>query len=839
MKPTQLLSVQLLTALLVACGGGGSGSDNQTTTDNPGSEGNPQVDSRENETASYSISGSIVVEANARHDNDINDSNSTYGSNDSFDLAQAVLPQAIISGYVNVAGSGPSGQSNSTGDAVDIYRATLTEDQSISLSYGTSSSDLDLFVYSTGDINTAAFSSETSNTTENVAVDADGDYYIKVVAVSGAASYVLDLGDDLGASSIQSTNMDFEPGEIIVKYRDNVETRGLSAFSTVGNRVRDNLHTLNPDDVLGYSVSGYSSVSRSLFSGDVDAAAKERTLEAIEVLRQRDDVEYAEPNYRVYPAALPSDPNYSKQAHYSQINAPAAWDITTGDSSVIVAVIDTGVMSNHPDLASKLVDGYDFIRSTSYSEDGDGMDSDSNDPGDPAHGIAYHGTHVAGTIAANANNGEGGTGIAWDVKIMPLRAIAYESGSTLDLAEAIRYAAGLSNASNTLPSQRADIINMSLGTTANSSSVRNAIEEARAEGVIIVAASGNQSSTTANYPAAYEEVLSVSSVGSTNELAWYSNYGTSISIAAPGGESGDANGDGKSDSIYSTRGNSSGSPSYGYMNGTSMATPHVAGVLALMKSVNPDLTPDDVDSLLISGQMTTDLGITGKDNETGYGLIDALKSVQAAQSPFISTTASKLHLGLSTTPESITVEGYTGTLGNVSVETSHAWLVATAYSVNGSGLGSYQVSIDRSGLSDGAYEGQVTFRLGSNSTKVVTVHALQATTDPDSNLGHQYISLRKVSSGSANYQVSGTLSNGIYSFDFGSVEEGSYYLVTGSDEDNDGVICEVGESCGYFPSLTSPLSIDVSGNLDNIDLVTSVVSTSTSVGSFSLHVEGQ
>ena len=126
----------------------------------------------------------------------------------------------------------------------------------------------------------------------------------------------------------------------------------------------------------------------------------------------------------------------------------------------------------------------------------------------------------------------------------------------------------------------------------------------------------------------------------------------------PVGESGDANGDGFSDSIYSTRGNSSGQPSYGYMNGTSMATPHVAGVLALMKSINPDLSPDDVDNLLISGKMTDDLGVTGRDNETGHGLINAYKAVAAAQAPYLSTTVSTLHLGVSETAENVAITGF-------------------------------------------------------------------------------------------------------------------------------------------------------------------------------------
>lgn len=802
-KPTQLLSVQAMTALLAACGGGGT--DQPESGSSNTSEGNSIAISRDIEAASYSITGNIVVQSDARHDADTNDYNNANGSNNSLGAAQTVATQSTVSGYVNVAGSGNDGYSYSTGDSVDYFHAELGNNQTISLDIANTASDLDLFVYDSSDTSTYSYSSATSNDTESITIAAAGDYYIKVVATSGASNYILDLDQGVGPSSVQAASMDFIPGEIIVQYRDPYQARSLSAFASDTALAE----VISVSDVLGdASASAFS--TRSLLSSESDAQLKQQTLEAVEILRQREDVAYAEPNFRVYPAATPSDPSYSRQSHYDQIELPDAWDLSTGSSDVTVAVIDTGIITDHPDLAARLVDGYDFVSNASYSEDGDGIDNDPYDEGDPSHGIAYHGTHVAGTIGAIANNSEGVSGIAWNTRLMPLRAITYEHGSTSDLAQAIRYAAGLSNSSGTLPSVRADIINLSVGTSSNNTTLRQAIEAARAAGVIIVAAAGNNATSTPHYPAAYGEVLSVSAVTTTNQLASFSNYGSTISIAAPGVN------------IYSTKGDSNGIASYGYMSGTSMATPHVSGVLALMKAVNPQLTPDDVDALLVGGSLTDDAGTTGKDNSFGYGIIDAYQAVYAAQAPYLQPGTYEMHLGLQSLPQNLTLEGYVPSGQSVTVEASHPWLSAAPYSVDGSGVGTYQVSVNRSTLSDGAYEGQLTFRLGSSVSQVVTVRALEATVEPQAALGSQYIGLRLSGATEPAYQLTVSPSNGTIAFNFTNVETGRYYLVTGSDENNNGVICEKGESCGQYPSLSNPIAIDITEDMENMDLVTSI-----------------
>ena len=210
-------------------------------------------------------------------------------------------------------------------------------------------------------------------------------------------------------------------------------------------------------------------------------SAKQETLWAIKALKKKAGVAVAEPNYWRQPLAVPNDTLYTEQWHYPQIQLPDAWNVTTGSADVTVAVIDTGILSNHPDFVGQLVGGADLISDTENSGDGDGADTDPEDVGDGAMGdgsSSFHGTHVAGTVAAATNNGTGVAGVAWNSRIMPIRVLGRFGGSTFDLIQSIRFAAGLSNATGTLPSQAADVINMSLGGGEFSQSEADAIADA-------------------------------------------------------------------------------------------------------------------------------------------------------------------------------------------------------------------------------------------------------------------------------------------------------------------------------------------------------------------------
>ncbi len=334
-------------------------------------------------------------------------------------------------------------------------------------------------------------------------------------------------------------------------------------------------------------------------------------------------IEYVEQDAYAYTTATPNDTLYSSQWHYPAINLPTAWDTTTG-GPVIVAVLDTGIRADHPDLGGVTVAGYDFVSHTTNG-DGDGRDPDPTDPGCPnVAPTAYsHGTHVSGTVAARTNNGIGVAGVNWGgaagTKIMALRVLgqmmppdgssACGSGYFSDIADAIIYAAD----------RGAKVVNMSLGAPILSeTTVDNAITYARNLGVTLVAAAGNNSCNAVIYPARNPGVVAVAATTITNARASYSACGAEIDVAAPGGSS--------AGWVIST----SWRPSDGFtnpyvgMSGTSMATPHVAGVVALM--ISRGITdPATIQSVLQN--TATDLGAPGKDNEFGWGLVNAAGAV--------------------------------------------------------------------------------------------------------------------------------------------------------------------------------------------------------------------
>ena len=537
-------------------------------------------------TETYSVSGTILAANNSAIDSDVNDIYADYAPNDTIDDAQLIPNPAILGGYVNtpetgwVGEDGEVGRSYFNGDRTDFYSVRLTSNQTITLYIADFSDtqpddvDIDLYLH---DSNGEVDWSEGTDATESVDAPIAGDYYIEVYAYSGASNYILTVGQPAISATILDPRMndEFAPGHVIVSFNENLEADRQTAkslkqasFSGMTNTVMKHgstrLYQFTPENrqqVFQTLKIAPSETNRALYqTSNEEEQLKLDTLRVIDALNRNPDVRYAEPNYIRHPFFVPNDTHYAKQWHYPLINLPQAWDITTGNSDVVVAVIDTGILSGHPDIQGQLSpDGYDFISLESISQDGDGIDDDPEDVGDDMQGgSSFHGTHVSGTIAAATNNGIGVAGIAFQSKIMPLRALGVGGGLSSDIMEAMLYAAGLENDSGTTPNQRADIINMSLGGGSFSQAEQEIVEQVRSEGVIIIAAAGNKNSSTPSYPAAYEGVVSVSAVGPEKELAPYSNYGTTIDVAAPGGDfSKDINNDGYGDGVLSTSGDDS------------------------------------------------------------------------------------------------------------------------------------------------------------------------------------------------------------------------------------------------------------------------------------------
>ena len=355
-------------------------------------------------------------------------------------------------------------------------------------------------------------------------------------------------------------------------------------------------------------------------------------------------VEYAEPDRILKPMLVPNDTQYGQQWHYYEatggLNLPLAWDKSTGAANpqVVVAVIDTGYRP-HADLAANILPGYDFIIDTLVSNDGNGRDNSALDPGDAVLAgecgtgsaaqdrSSWHGTHVSGTIAALTNNGSGVAGVAFGAKIVPVRALGKCGGYTSDIAAGITWASGGRVTDVPDNPNPARIISMSLGGSgACDATSRDAINGARARGTVVVVAAGNSAANVANFsPASCPGVIAVAATDRGGARAYYSNFGAGVTVAAPGGDmrGNVANG------ILSTLNSGATAPgadSYAYYQGTSMATPHVAGVVALMLAKNPALTPDEVATRLKSSARA----FPGACAQCGAGIVDASAAVDAA-----------------------------------------------------------------------------------------------------------------------------------------------------------------------------------------------------------------
>ena len=339
-------------------------------------------------------------------------------------------------------------------------------------------------------------------------------------------------------------------------------------------------------------------------------------------------------------SVTPNDPLFDLQWHFRNQGSGADqseggagfvdfWtrEQTQGSDEVIVAVIDTGLELNHPDIVGSpnVMPGWDMVTDPLVGNDGDGRDNDPNDPGDmcPERGAltnSYHGTHVAGTVGAGVtNNNAGVAGGAWNVRIVPVRALGKCGGRLSDINDAIRWAAGTIPEYDELGNEvwnenPADIINLSIGLFKSCpASMQDAIDSVTDAGVVVVAAAGNNRISTQFYaPAGCRNVVTVASGDARGYLAPYSNYGDGVDILAPGGDlSRDDNGDGNPDGVLSTKtaencfdpvsGDSVDKCFYAYEQGTSMAAPHVSAALALIKAKRPDLTASELVSRLTGG----------------------------------------------------------------------------------------------------------------------------------------------------------------------------------------------------------------------------------------------
>jgi thermitase len=317
-----------------------------------------------------------------------------------------------------------------------------------------------------------------------------------------------------------------------------------------------------------------------------------RTAEAIDRLKACPGVIYAEPNYVVSAAeTIPDDTFWSNQYGLRAIRAPQGWDLAAGSSAVTIAVVDSGVDLAHVDLAGKILPGYDFINNDAVPQD---------------DFYLSHGTHVAGIAAAITDNGTGVAGVSWGARLLPVKVLdSSGNGTSAGVAEGITWAVD----------HGAQVINLSLGGPDPSTVLEDAVNYAYGQGVVVVAAAGNFGTNAPFYPASYAHVIAVAATDSSNNRYANSDFGSWVDLAAPGV------------SVFSTLRNNT----YGNLTGTSMASPFVAGLAAILRGLPGNTSPDQIEQQLETTAL--DLGTAGRDDLFGYGLIQAdaaIRSVSAS-----------------------------------------------------------------------------------------------------------------------------------------------------------------------------------------------------------------
>jgi len=836
---------------LCACGGGSSSDALQDGIDSEVAE------------EGVSISGTVRAVGSTDIDEDTGTSDAFVISpeNNSISTAQVIANPISLGGYLSDTSGNFSDGVRFEADDTDVFAVPILEGQTLTLSvyyaddqFFTQGKFIDIDfrllkrTSGTDPLLYAVVQEENirSPGAYTYFVDADGEYYIELKSDSGftfahaPAIYNVSLSDTVQLSEVQTVSLpaykaDIVPNEYVFIPQNmslnrrragetfssgsaEAERANTRSFSSAALSEQGFIRQNDRDRKLHHYVKPHNFATSASRSNSLDRLD---TIREIARLRGIFGSESIEPVF-IYHAASVNDPALPSQWGLPMIGAPSIWDTATGAGQSI-AIIDTGVDLDHEDLAANVDSslGYDFVSSTANSGDGNGRDSDASEP----FGTTYHGSHVAGIAAAVANNSKGVAGVAYDATIIPIRALGSDgSGTSVDIADAILYAAGLLSAGGQTLSAPADVINLSLGSNQESLAIRSAVQDAYNAGSIVIAAAGNDGSSSNFYPASQFEAIGVGSVNEAEQRSLFSNIANNVDLMAPGGtDSRSGLADGVLDGIYSTVGDDN----YTEYKGTSMAAPFVSGIAALMKQANPAITPEIFQEYVRSGLITRP---AGPQQEYGQGIVSAVKAIDVAggdvpasllifprELSFIGANDSAT-LSLSN-PQELTVDG-DGDIVITSIVSEASWLEITDNAAL-NGLGDYALKVNPNLLPDDLAR-----------TEIVIQHTKEGVAQDQERVSI-LVSGQQIGLGLGDIQVyllrfedilaqegSGSISlfelktiepsNGVYSFRFDDVAPGKYVLEASTDIDGDSFVFDFGEAIGAYPLVSDIGVLEVS-----------------------------
>ncbi len=605
--------------------------------------------------------------------------------------------------------------------------------------------DADLLIYNEdGSLASFSYTSNSTSTYKQIVLPSSGTFYAVVKAIEGHTKYVLTLGSNVtGVSTLQSPEDNYALGRFISYVPFGPDFNLTNDFVAQPDYIDEDLDTkfinFEKTQTKGLSIFNFDFDKEfaSVFYEDYLSSSK--NISQVTYLKHWKLLQHFKDKYPSIKleldfkekALFTKDPNWDYQWGLQQIGLESVLTaIGSNVKDVAVAVLDTGSpaeTSTAYTTSAFAEGGYDFVPAENGG-DGDGID---NDPTDSLAGVDSHGTHVATTISA-LNDGLNINGFG--IQTVPIRVLGADgTGYVSDIIQGLLYAGGLPNISGLIYSGNVPVkvINMSLGSVRSScsSSYQSAIDDIYSLGITLVAASGNDAQEypgSYGYPASCNNVISVGALDTVKQRSYYSTYNDQVDIAAPGGDlTADINADGYRDGILAFGTNED----LEFLQGTSMASPHVAGAIAVLYALVPTLQPFQVDGLLADGHLTDDIGDEGKDDDFGFGALNLQKAVnriiddEGLDFTYGTIDVNSLNFGLDVTSYEFNINKIgDGELSVSDIESNIPSAIAISeVSVNSEGFGTYLITIDRNALPDGLYQANVSVSYSSENSSSFSV----------------------------------------------------------------------------------------------------------------------